>query len=71
MGGQYGEDLNHMYPITYGPGTKGKTPQMSTAEFTRDMDCDWSEESTFIVKQSDPFPFTLRGIVFRMNANQD
>lgn len=71
MGGQYGEDLGHMYDITYGPGTKAKTPQMSTAEFTRDMDCDWTEESTFIVRQSDPLPFTLRGIVFRMSANQD
>ena len=71
MGGQYGTDLNHLYNITYGPGTKSKTPQMCTAEFTRDMDCDWSEESTFIVKQSDPLPFTLRGIVFRMSASQD
>jgi hypothetical protein len=71
MGGQYGSDLDHMYDITYGPGTKLKTPAMSTGSVTVDMDCDWTEESTFIVRQSDPLPFTLRGIVFRMSANQD
>jgi hypothetical protein len=71
MGGQYGNDLDHMYDITYGQGTKLKTPQMSTGEFTRDMDCDWTEESTFIVRQSDPLPFCLRGIIFRLSANQD
>jgi hypothetical protein len=71
MGGQYGTDLDHMYDITYGPGTKLKTPAMSTGEFTRDIDCDWTEESTFIIRQSDPLPFTLRGIVFRMSASQD
>jgi hypothetical protein len=72
MGGQYGEDLGHMYDITYGPGTKAKTPQMSTFDaIARDTDCDWSEESTFFVTQDDPLPFTLRGIVFRMSANQD
>lgn len=71
MGGQVGEDLKHLYDITYGPGTKAMQPMMTTGEFTRDMDCDWSEESTFYIVQDDPLPFTLRGIVFRMSANQD
>lgn len=71
MGGQYGEDLDHMYDITYGQGTMAQQPAMSTFELTRDMDCDWSDESTFFVTQNDPLPFTLRGIVFRMSANQD
>lgn len=72
MGGKYGEDLGHMYDITYGPGTKAKQPQMSTFDsVVRDTDCDWSEESTFFVTQDDPLPFTLRGIVFRLSANQD
>jgi hypothetical protein len=71
MGGQYGTDLNHMYDIDYGPGTMSQQPQMSTFEVTRDMDCDWTEESTFYVTQNEPFPFTLRGLVFRMSANQD
>lgn len=26
LGGEYGVDLDHMYPITYGPGTKGQQP---------------------------------------------
>jgi hypothetical protein len=72
MGGQYGDDLDHMYDITYGPGTKLQPPGMSTFDsVVRDADCDWSEESTFYVTQDDPLPFTLRGIVFRMSANQD
>lgn len=72
MGGQYGDDLNHMYDITYGPGTKLQKPAMSTFDsVVRDTDCDWSDQSTFFVTQSDPLPFTLRGIVFRMSANQD
>jgi len=71
MGGQYGTDLDHMYDIQYGPGAQGKTPAMSTFEFTRDIDADWSDLSTFYVNQSDPFPFTLRGLVMRMSYNQD
>lgn len=71
MGGQIGTDPAHMYDITYGPGTMAKQPQMSTLEVTRDMDCDWTDESTFYIVQSDPFPFTLRGLVWRMNVNQD
>ena len=72
MGGCFGEDRDHMYPITYGPGTMGKQPQMSTFDsIVRDTDCDWSEQSTFLVTQDDPLPFTLRGIVFRLSANQD
>jgi hypothetical protein len=71
MGGKYGEDCGHMYDLGYGPGAMAKTPLMSTFEVTRDMDCDWSEESTFFVTQDDPLPFTLRGVVFRMSVNQD
>ena len=71
MGGQYGTGPNHMYDITYGPGAQAQQPAMSTAEFTRDMDSDWSEEDTFFVTQDEPLPFTLRGIVFRLTANQD
>ena len=41
--------------------TKVQTPQMSTAEFTRDIDADWSAEDRFLVEQDDPLPFTLRG----------
>ena len=71
MGGQFGTDPAHMYDITYGPGTKGKQPQMSTNEFTRNLDADWDDESTFIITQSDPWPFTLRGLVMRMSYNPD
>ena len=71
MGGQQGTDPGHMYDITYGPGTMAQQPQMSSGEFTRDMDCDWTDESTFYITQSDPFPFTLRGLVWRMDVNQD
>jgi hypothetical protein len=72
MGGQYGDDLAHMYDIDYGPGAQGKQPQMSTFDsIVRDTDGDWTDESTFYVRQNQPFPFTLRGIVFRLSANQD
>jgi hypothetical protein len=71
MGGQYGTDPAHMYDITYGPGTMLQPPAMSTLELTRDMDADWSDESTFYVTQSDPLPFTLRGLVWRDSTNQD
>jgi len=71
MGGQYGTDPAHMYDITYGTGTKLQQPAMSTFEVTRDMDADWDDESTFIITQSDPFPFTLRGLVFRMSYDTD
>jgi hypothetical protein len=71
MGGQYGTDINHLYDITYGPGTKYKVPQMATLELTRDLDSDWGDESRFYIIQDDPLPFTLRGLVMRMNYSQD
>lgn len=72
MGGQYGTDLAHMYDITYGPGTQGQTPGMSTFDsLVRDMDADWTNESTFFITQDDPFPFTLRGLVWSLSYNLD
>ena len=71
MGGQYGDDPNHMYDIVYDPGTRGKTPQMNTAEITRDNDGDWGDYTTFYVTQDDPLPFTLLGMVMRMSYNAD
>lgn len=71
MGGKYGDDPAHLYDIQYGSGSMAQTPTLSTAEFTRDMDADWSDESTFFITHDDPLPFTLRGIVFRMSANPD
>jgi hypothetical protein len=68
MNGEYGQDLDHMYDISY---ARPAPPALHTEEVTVDMDDDWSEESTFYVRQGDPLPFTLRGIVFRMSANQD
>ena len=60
-----------MYDITYGPGSQGQQPAMSTLELTRDLDGDWSDISTFYITQSDPLPFTVRGLVWRESANQD
>jgi len=71
MGGQYGTDLDHMYNITYGQGTMGKQPMMTTTEVIRDLDADWCDESTMFITQSDPFPFTLRGLVLWMSYNPD
>lgn len=44
---------------------------MITGEFTRDLDANWDQQSTFIIQQSDPLPFTLRGIVLRMEYDTD
>jgi len=71
MGGNVGTDLNHMYPINYGPGAMAQQPQMSTIEFTWDLDCDWNDDSQIYITQSDPLPFTVRGLVARMSVNQD
>jgi hypothetical protein len=71
MGGKYGTDLNHMYDINYGPGAQAQTPAMNTSVFTRDMDSDWLDESTFWVTQDEPLPFTLKGLIFRMSYSPD
>ena len=71
MGGQIGTDPDHMYDIVYGTGTMGKQPTMATEEYTRDLDADWGDESTFYITQDEPFPFTVRGLVMRMSYNQD
>ena len=71
MGGQVGTDLNYMYDLVYGTGTQLQTPTMTTGLLTVDLDCDWSESSTLYIQQSDPLPFCVRGIIFRMTANPD
>jgi len=71
MGGKFGTDPDHLYDITYGAGTQGKIPQMSTCEVTRDLDADWDDESTLLIIQDEPLPFTLRGLVMRMSYNPD
>lgn len=55
------------------PPCGGKSPggTMPSVELTRDLNADWDDESTFYITQSEPFPFTLRGIVMRMSYNQD
>lgn len=53
------------------PITITQTSPMPTLEITRDIDADWDDESTFYITQSDPFPFTLRGLALRMSYNQD
>jgi len=71
MGGFYGEDLDHMYPIQYDSSTLSLQPSMFDGDsVVRDTDDDWTNESTFFITQSDPLPFTLRGIVFRLTANE-
>lgn len=71
MGGYYGTDLQHMHPIQYGQGAQAQQPAMTTDELTCDIDGDWTDKSTFYVVQDQPFPFTLRGLVWRDSANQD
>lgn len=71
MGGQIGQDLDHLYDLVYEPKTIGTSPMMTTTLTTEDLDYDWSDQSTFYVTQNVPFPFTLRGIIFRMTANPD
>lgn len=71
MGGQCGTDLNHMYDINYGPGTQAQPPAMFTGSVTVDIDGDWTGASRFYVTQSDPLPFTLRGLIWRDMYNAD
>lgn len=71
MGGKFGVDPSHMYPVIYGSGSLGKGPALFTGEVTRDLDADWDDESTFYVTQSEPLPFTLRGLVMRMSYSPD
>ena len=71
MGGQFGIDESHLYDIVYGTGAQLQQPSMFTGELTRDMDADWDDDSTFYVEQSVPLPFTLLGLVMRMNFNLD
>jgi len=71
MGGQVGVDLLHMYDIEYGPGSMLQQPEMTTASVVMDLDADWEVSSKLYITQNVPFPFTLLGLVLRMNVNQD
>ena len=74
MGGQMGiceNNVSTLYDIEYGNFSTGSDPAMFTGEISRDIEGDFTEHSEFQVVNAEPFPFTLRGIVFRMTVNQD
>jgi hypothetical protein len=71
MGGQMGIDKDNLFDIEYGNSSVGSTPSMFTGEISRDVQGDFDDKSEFIIENEEPFPFTLRGIVFRLSVNQD
>jgi hypothetical protein len=71
IGGQMGIDKDHLYDIEYGASSYGGDPTMFTGEITRDIEGDFEEKIEYVIENDEPFPFTLRGIVFRMSINQD
>jgi hypothetical protein len=68
IGGKYGNDQDHLHILAYGPGSKGLTPDWFTGNITRDLDGDWEDEDTISIVHEEPFPFTLRSIVPRLDV---
>jgi Putative Ig domain len=56
-----------------GTGVGNATPcgKLPTLEVTRDVDDDWTDESTLYITQDEPLPFTLRALVIRDDFNKD
>ena len=71
VGGKYGTDPAYMYAIPYGESFLGNPPAMYTGEVTVDCDCDWDAQAKLIITNDEPFPFTLRGLVARLEFNPD
>jgi hypothetical protein len=68
IGGKYGNDQDYLHPLTYGPGSKGLQPALFTGNITVDLDGEWDDEDTVSIVHSDPFPFTVRSIVPRVDV---
>lgn len=71
IGGMCGTENGYMYQIPYGESYLGGPPAMFTGEVTVDIDCDWDAHSNLIIQNDAPFPFTLRGLVARLEFNPD
>jgi hypothetical protein len=68
IGGQYGNDQQHLHLMAYGPGAKGLPPALFTGNITRDLDGDWQDEATISIVHGEPFPFTLRSVIPRVDV---
>lgn len=63
IGGLYGTDQEHLYPMIYGTGSETQAPSMFTGLIERDLDGEWSDEDTISIVHGEPFPFTLRAVI--------
>lgn len=71
VGGKVGTDASHLHAISYGQNSIGNPPKLFTGNVTRDLDGDWTDEDTILIVQSDPYPFTLRGVVPRLSVAEE
>jgi hypothetical protein len=70
IGGKYGTDQQHLHSLNYGQGSVGSQPQLFTGNITRDLDGDWGDEDCISIVHEDPFPFTLRAVVPRLDVSE-
>jgi hypothetical protein len=68
IGGLYGNDQQHLHLMAYGSGAKGLPPALFTGNITRDLDGDWEDEATISIVHGEPFPFTLRSVIPRLDV---
>ncbi len=70
VGGLIGTDWGHLYPIDYGSNSMGNPPTLFTGNLTQDLDADWTDEDTILIVHGEPYPFTLRAVVPRLDASE-
>lgn len=68
IGGQAGTDQSHLYDIIYGTSDTGLPASLFTGVIVVDLDGEWGDEDTISIVSSDPFPFTIRSVVPRIDV---
>ena len=68
FGGEYGVDEDNLFDIPFGTGG---SPDLFTGDVDAEFERSWDTQATIVIKQSDPSPMTVLGIIPRYNINQE
>jgi hypothetical protein len=68
FGGEYGVDEDNLFDIPFGTGG---SPDLFTGDVDAEFERSWDTQATIVIKQSDPSPMTVLGIIPRLNVNQE
>jgi hypothetical protein len=66
LGGSYGRDFNHLDEIKYDNDYLGNASELFTGDKVLSIVSDWSADTTFCVRQSEPLPITILAAIIEL-----